>query len=436
MKLIVSKYLTGLFVVYLLTTLTAYADIDSDSSASNSTMGSNELRIAAENVEDIPISAAGIQGPLAFADAKIYAFDPSFPDFYDKNAPISSAISSQFAEIDGLSVPSSIQLPYILTVGGNSAIDLNSGTAPVISTLVTVITKEMLAGNRPFYATALTTLVFHMARHGSSASADATSFIQQVRDASSIVSLTFALSEDVDIDVFESPLVINDATVTPTAQQEAVHHRAAVEAFAAKVYELSSSLENVTPDSLIERLALDLQSDGVIDNSADGTPIGGIDPAILNQDSMTLTIPNSPYRVENIIELMEAERTLMLTDKGPRFQIDAIDFGNQTASSTSTSTLSGSDPIKTTDPVATSDRVVGTDPIKTTDPVITTDRVVSTNPIKTTDPVITTDRVVSTNPIKTTDPVATSDRVVGTDPIKTTDPVATTDRVVSTNPIW
>ena len=111
MTSVISKHLTAVVAASLLTTLTACVDFDSDSSASNSSTSSDEQQIAAESVKDTPISAGGIKGPLAFADAKVYAFDPSFPELYDKTSPISSAISSQFAEIDGLFVPRNIR-PY------------------------------------------------------------------------------------------------------------------------------------------------------------------------------------------------------------------------------------------------------------------------------------------------------------------------------------
>ena len=57
----------------------------------------------------IQISGAGIKGPLAFADVKIYKLDPSFPDYYDRTSPISIAITNQYAEINGLSVPRKIK---------------------------------------------------------------------------------------------------------------------------------------------------------------------------------------------------------------------------------------------------------------------------------------------------------------------------------------
>jgi predicted small lipoprotein YifL len=483
MKSIITKYLVGLFVVLLLT-----ACGEKVLGPTNLTNSPGVLEPATEpdlptvdsslNPDYLQITGAGIKGPLAFADVKIFALDLSFPDSYNNNSPIASSITNKYAEIAGLYIPRNIQPPYILTVGGNNAIDLNTGKAPVISTLITVITEDMLADKRPIYATPLTTLVFHMAAHSANTntSADANFFIQQIIDASNEVNLRFAIDQNTNIDVFGSPLVINDSTVTLAAQEEAVHHRAAVEAFAAKIYLLKgnglqatyyndlsftnvalkridanvnfdwrlgspsaavnadlfsvrwkgliepkfsetytfytstddgvrlwvdgqlivdnwanqaetefsgtisltagnkyqivmeyydnvrnaaakllwssasqpksaipnenlysvsdpSLIENITPEILIERLARDLQSDGVINNSENGIEIGGIDPTILNLDSMKLPIPNTSYLVEDIITLMEEERVLIGTDTNTVFLVDSITFGNQTVSS-------------------------------------------------------------------------------------------------------
>ena len=161
MKSIIVKYLVGLHVVIL---LTACGEEVINSNATDSLAGlesgsapGSPATDSSSSSDYLQITGAGIKGPLAFADVKIFALDLSFPDFYDNNSPIASTITNEYAQINGLYVPRDIQPPYVLTVGGNNAIDLNTGTAPVISTLTTVITEDMLADNRPIYATPLTT---------------------------------------------------------------------------------------------------------------------------------------------------------------------------------------------------------------------------------------------------------------------------------------
>ena len=122
MKSIRSIHLTGLLVVSLLTACGGGGG--SSSSDTNNNANSGSLQTAGGEIQ---ISGAGIKGPLAFADTKIFSFDPSFHDFYDSNSPISVAITDQYAQFSALTVPGNIQPPYILVIGGDQAIDLNTG---------------------------------------------------------------------------------------------------------------------------------------------------------------------------------------------------------------------------------------------------------------------------------------------------------------------
>ncbi len=419
--------------------------------------------------ETIAINGAGIKGPLAFADTRVFAYDPSFPDLYDKNAPIATAITDQYAQISGLTVPRKIKPPYILTIGGPQAIDLNTGKAPVISTLTTVITKDMLSSNHPIYATPLTTLAFDMARHAGSPQTDAVTFESNVLNAAAAVGGDFAIDPNHSIDIFRSPVVLNKDTKTVADQQEAVFHRAAIEGFAAKIFQLSkmegdglyatyynsmdltskainrvdpgidfnwgtespavgvtkerfsvrwtgllkadysenytfytstddgvrlwvnnqlivdqwndhpvktfsgslpleagktypitmeyydntqhavarllwssaSQPKSVVPksnlysvpsadrvgsvstDALIDRLALDIQSDGVINNIAGEEVIGGVDPEVVTQDPLPLIIPNTTYRVSGTVALMDEERVQTGNDASAEVLVDS-----------------------------------------------------------------------------------------------------------------
>ena len=318
MKSVVAKYFLGLCTVIF---------VVGCGGGDNNNVSSTDSDI----VDTVQISGAGIKGPLAFADVKIYALDPTLPALYDKTSPISIAITNQFAEINGLSVPRKIKPPYILSIGGSNGIDLNTGVAPVIDTLITIITEDMLTNNRPIFATPLTTVVFHRARLSSTGAqynskhAASKAFIENINKAASVASSTFVIGQDHNIDLLRSPLVINEYTVDLAGQEQAVYHRAAVEAFAAKIHELAL-LGEISADIVIENLALDINSDGVIDNSDNGKLIGGIDPIVLGQESMRLFIPNTPYRIEEIMILMEEERIFIGTNMGPDFLVDEIVF--------------------------------------------------------------------------------------------------------------
>jgi hypothetical protein len=286
------------------------------------------------------ISGAGIKGPLAFADVQIFALNPSFPDYYDNSSPISTTTTNQYAEINGLSSLKKSRWPYILVIDGSNAIDLNTGVAPVIDKLITVVTDDMLANGRPVFATPLTTLAFHATRLGTEASNynrryhKKKAFTKDINEVANMVSNIFAISQDINIDILRAPLVINKFTIELAEQELAVHHRASVEAFAAKVYEQQQK-RNISTDAVIQKLAQDLHRDGIIDNSDNGRVIGNIDPVIFTQDPMGLLIPNTDYRIKDIMMLMSEERVQIGTNQGPTFLIDEIAYP-ETKSSTDT----------------------------------------------------------------------------------------------------
>jgi len=120
-------------------------------------------------------------------------------------------------------------------------------------------------------------------------------------------SLGFGLSDQVNI--FTTPPIVTAATVTAAQQQNVVEYRAAIEALSTMLYQMAlASPQGLTADELLARLGNDLASDGVVDNSADGTPVGGINTSLLTQDPMGLIIPNTSYPIRNIVALINNER--------------------------------------------------------------------------------------------------------------------------------
>ena len=272
--------LAGIFSVFA---LTACIDIDGGSTGSVADASSQLSSNAQTSGTPVVINAAGMKGPLAHADMKIYAFDPAFPDMYDRHSPIAVAITDQFAQVSGLSVPGDTRPPYIMTIGGRQAIDLNTGTHPVIETLTTVITSEMLASNHTIYATPLTTLAYQMARSEAVSTTDATAFEHSVERAGDVVSEKFALDQSHSINIFSSPVVINERTDTLAAQEEAVYHRAALEAFAANVYQMSLMKGNGLQATYFNDATLSDMVAKRVDARVDfdwgnASPLQGIDP--------------------------------------------------------------------------------------------------------------------------------------------------------------
>ena len=110
------------------------------------------------------IAGGGVKGPLAFASVELYALDSKFEQLYNAEVPIAIVATNAYAEITDLPVPPDIPPPYILIVDGTNAIDRNTGIAPVIKRLFTIITKEVLDSGKPVYATPYTTVAYHMLR--------------------------------------------------------------------------------------------------------------------------------------------------------------------------------------------------------------------------------------------------------------------------------
>lgn len=196
--------------------------------------------VSDEQVEGFVIAGAGIKGPLAFANVGLYALDTDASEYYDAQAPLATGSSDAFARIAGLEVSGDIDFPLVMVVDGQNAIDLNTNAAPVVNKLVTLITQDMLISRRPIYATPLTTMVFYMAQLQAGVAATAIEVEDAMLVAARQVSSTVGFGMSSEVDILTTPPIINEFTSTPSEQQLAAEHRAAIEALSALLYELSS----------------------------------------------------------------------------------------------------------------------------------------------------------------------------------------------------
>ena len=163
-------------------------------------------------------------------------------------------------------------------------------------------------------------------------------------DQKIIRAISFGMPTDASI--FDTPPIINGNTTTVESQQRVVQHRAAIEAFSALLHNMASSQPNITTDILLERLALDIHSDDLIDSTANGQTISGIDTGILSQNPMSVTIPNTAYRVRDIVSLIDGERAL-IGDSGSVFfykndMVVDLQAASLDANSTTVTSIGGS----------------------------------------------------------------------------------------------
>ena len=174
------------------------------------------------------IAGAGIKGPLAFASVELYVLDTRFGELYEPGNPIAAATTDAYAQITGLAVPADIAPPYILIIDGTNAIDLNTGVAPVISKMITVITQESLDSGKPVYVTPYTTLAYQMLRLESPGDGLQASFLDDLSlgtdlaqfNQDIIQAIGFRMPDETDI--FTTPPIITADTTSIEEQQTIV----------------------------------------------------------------------------------------------------------------------------------------------------------------------------------------------------------------------
>ncbi|NOY16159.1 MAG: right-handed parallel beta-helix repeat-containing protein [Gammaproteobacteria bacterium] len=258
------------------------------------------------------ISGGGVKGPLAYASVELYTLDKQYNELYAPGKPIAAATTDAYARITSLPVPLDTQPPYILVIDGTNAIDRNTGLPPVIKKLVTIITRASLEARQPVYATPYTTLAYQMLRLDSPTRGNnpLVSLDQSLTDFSDQIVQSISFGMPSESNIFTTPPVITRATTSIAQQSLVVQHRAAIEAFSSLLYEMHLSSSTISTDELMQRLAVDLYSDGTINNSDGVQKIGGINTAILSQNPMAVTIANTKYQVKDTVKLIDDERSI------------------------------------------------------------------------------------------------------------------------------
>lgn len=253
-------------------------------------------------------SGTAVKGPLAFAAVYAYQFDNSKPNYFDDKAPLASTITDANGEFKNLKISARFKPPFIVVINAESAIDTNTGKAPVLSQLMNVVTSEMVTAKMPVYATPLTTIAFHMATQASG-SGTVNGFLTELKEAGIQVRETFGLGMSPSIDILTMTPVLSAKTVALTQQQEVAEYRAASEALATVAYNMSQNANGseINADEILKRLASDLGSDGSINSSANGLDIDGIDVSAFQQDISSLKIANTNIAVNEIATLLAEE---------------------------------------------------------------------------------------------------------------------------------
>lgn len=341
--------ISSLFV-FLSFVLTACSDGGSSSSGGGSGGGGGGGAAS--------LDGGGVDGPLAFAIVTLYEIDVTASDFKSAT-PLGEGTTTATATITGIDKPAADGAPYLLEFTANADTkDLtacsdgdNSGSidvateclAPVVGTLRTIVTAEMLNSDNAVYATLLTTMATDLAIKNADFDGDNDSngslldvgdqprwgdrdgdgnidtdlgdgtktvaeLLSALPVAAAQVKSTVGFGLGAETDIFTTPPILNGDTDTAEEQEQVAAYRSAVQALASVVDQLSDAVGGAEPSDVLTVMTEDL-ADGEIDGEVDGTAsdlfdgdgdgIGdaaGADAALqlLEQDPASLPVPNDP----------------------------------------------------------------------------------------------------------------------------------------------
>lgn len=261
------------------------------------------------------VSGSAVKGPLVGAHITVYQLDTTNPSLFDQSLPLASTVTTLDAKFGDIRVPAD-KVPYVLVVDGRGATDLDTNQAPLIPTLIAVVTEDQLVNGQNAMATPLTTIAFYMAKNMVGANGSKTDFLAALDRACLQIRSTLAYAVAPDIDPFRSPVLPDSTTLTDADVGALLKHRALIEYVSALVVK-SAQGKNISADAVMVALAKDLSADGVIDDSAGNIPLNVIDLSGFRSDPGTVAIPNTAYLVKDTQKLLEDERKRIAATTAP-----------------------------------------------------------------------------------------------------------------------
>ena len=297
------------------------------------------------------VSGAGVKGPLANGDVALYSLDLAATDLRGETISTASTGSNSF--IQGLTLPEGYAGQQLLLVisANDGTTDINTGSAPIITSLANVISADTIIAGNEVYATPLTTMAVGLA----TAKADSTSspysgngdgdlsaaeFTAALQVAAGQVVSTLGFGLDASFDLYTAvPLVTADTTDTADLTS-VVGYRQAIESLAVVVNDLS---ENVlsgasSSDDVLAALVEDM-TDGDIDGQSESGAVSvfsSVSTAAV-QDSVTqdvsqMTIPGTTTTISDIESLIAEETdTTAVTSSTTELEDGSIDSTPGTA---------------------------------------------------------------------------------------------------------
>lgn len=278
------------------------------------------------------VTGGAVKGPLANANVVAYLLDTDAAEFKGNSIVVSS--TGDNAQIQELKLPEPLDPPYILEFSVNTGTpgttDINTGLAPAVTTLRTVITEEKLDSGEPVYATLLTTMALdiatlkadsNIAPYTGNGDKNTTTqeFLNALPIASSQVLSTLGLGLT-HFNIWDTPPLIDRTGASAEQQKATVEYRTANEALGALLQGMvAAAASNPTADAMLAELIADLAKNGIIDGDAGLLIDSEVLNVITNVAPANLSIPNThnqnnpgpdnAYTVEDVEALLEHETT-------------------------------------------------------------------------------------------------------------------------------
>lgn len=273
----------------------------------------------------VTIAGAGVKGPMANADVRVYAVDPQSSTFQSAT-PVSISSTNQAAAFSGIGLEGAG--PYILEVSANpQTTDITTGQLPVITQLKTVIRTPQLVTGAQIYATPHTSMIVEMAAANAlsntppyagaefdAAANDTEKFLLALAVAEGQIRSALGFGQGASFKPFTTAPLVNADTNNADKLGRTTAYRAAVEALTSVVYDIANT-SGQSSDNVISAIATDL-ADGVLDG-VDGnngnSPIPLITAEVINlfqQDPEVLTIPNTAIIVRDVETIIRDETAI------------------------------------------------------------------------------------------------------------------------------
>ena len=246
-----------------------------------------------------------VKGPMANARVNVYELDRNNPSLYDANARIDTGLTDANAKLTStLQLPEGVDL--VIEIRGAGSTDLNTGRAPVIPRLYTIVSSESLRNQEPAYVTPLSTLGFNLLQAKVGNGYQIQSVDEELNEINASLQNTLPYEFGDNIDIFRDPVVAPDSDAADDSVFDQITVlRAINEALAASVLE-SANTNDVVQTIILEEIAAEINN-GRFEAFEIEETANGFDISALSQNPLNQFVPNTDISIADISQLILSE---------------------------------------------------------------------------------------------------------------------------------